>query len=119
MYVFGMFLLSAMAFVGPLQMEHPDGARPFGVFCEVCNMHNLLVWRCYNCGGQYCGRCIFRHRIVTGVTVAEMDADRVSANEVGEGMHILYFRFFQRLRSEMACDPAEANELFSRAYVCN
>ena len=107
---------SAMAFVGPVQ--NPHGYRPVGVFCDVCNM-SVLVWDCYNCGGMYCGRCIFRHRIVGGITVDDVDAGRVSANEVAEGMHAIYFRFFQRLGSEMASDPADANDMYSRPYLCH
>ena len=36
--------------------------------------------------------------------------DTVSGNEVAEGMHILYSRCFQRLSSDMASDPAWAND---------
>ena len=110
-----LYFLSAMAFVGPVQF--PQGYRPVGNDCDVCDT-NLLVWRCYSCGGQYCGRCIFLHRDVPGVTLADMDADLVNANEVAEGMHCLLFRYFQRLGSQMACDPAEANELYSRFNYC-
>ena len=81
------FCSAAMAFVGPVQ--NPHGYRPVRVFCEHCS-RNLLVWRCYNCGGQYCGRCVFLHRNVPGVAVEAMDADRVSANELAEGMHIIF-----------------------------
>ena len=105
-----------MAFVGPVQW--PQGSRPVWVFCEVCET-NLLVWRCYSCGGQYCGRCIFQHRNVPGVTVDECVADGRRANEVAEGMHQLWLRYFQRLSSTMACDPAEAVELYSRYYLCH
>ena len=84
---------SAMAMVGPV--PGPHGYRPVGVYCEVCDM-NLLTWRCYCCGGLYCGRCIFMHRDVPGLTLEEMDAGIVSANEVAEGMHCLWFRFFFR-----------------------
>ena len=104
-----------MAFVGPVRF--PQGYRPVGVYCDVCDT-NLLVWRCYNCGGQYCGRCIFRHRRVGHLSVADMDADRVDANEVAEGMHALYFGFYQRLLPEMASDPADANDRFSHGYLC-
>ena len=39
---------SAMAFVGPVRW--PQGYRPVGVYCDVCDT-NLLTWRCYSCGG--------------------------------------------------------------------
>ena len=104
-----------MAFVGPVQW--PQGYRPVGVYCEICDT-NLLTWRCYNCGGLYCGRCIFAHHDVPGVTVADMDADIVPANEVAEGMHCLWFRFFLRLRDLMASDPAEANARYSFGFIC-
>ena len=58
------------------------------------------------------------HHNVPGVTVADMDAGLVPANEVSEGMHALWFRFFERLSSQMACDPAEANDSFSNGFIC-
>ena len=79
--------LSAMAFVGPVQ--NPHGFRPVGVFCDVCNV-NLLVWQCYACGGQYCGRCIFRHRRIPGASVEDVDSGLISGNEVAEGMHTIF-----------------------------
>ena len=108
-------LQSVMAFVGPLQV--PYNYRPVGVYCDVCDT-NLLVWRCYSCGGQYCGRCIFQHRDVPGLTLAEVDAGHASANEVSEGMHALWLRFYQRLSSMMASDPADAADLYSEPYLC-
>ena len=104
-----------MAFVGPVWNIY--GYRPEGVFCDACNT-NLLVWRCFNCGGVSCGRSIFQHRDVPGVTIADIDMDRVSANEVAEGMHCLWRRIFERLSSEMASDPAIANEGYCRYFVC-
>ena len=107
---------SAMAFVGPVRW--PQGYRPVGVYCDVCDT-NLLTWRCYSCGGLYCGRCIFMHSPVPGVTFARYDAGLEDANEVAEGMHCLWFRGFERLRSLMACDPAAAaNDWFSRGFIC-
>ena len=109
------FCFSAMAFVGPVQW--PQGYRPVGVYCEVCDT-NLLTWRCYNCGGLYCGQCLFQHRLVPGYTQADVEADGGFANEVAEGMHCLYYRYWLRLSSEMALDPAEAAFLYSRPYIC-
>ena len=61
---------------------------------------------------------MFLHRNVHGVIVADMDAGFVDANEVAEGMHAIYFSFYQRLCSDMASDPAGANQQFSRFYLC-
>ena len=44
-----------------------------------------------------CGRCIFRHRNVPGASVEDIDEDRVSANEVAEGMHIRLFLFLSEV----------------------
>ena len=117
MSVASFMFFSAMAFVGPVQ--NPHGFRPVGVFCDVCNV-NLLVWQCYACGGQYCGRCIFRHRRIPGASVEDVDDGLISGNEVAEGMHTLFRRFWQRLSSDMATDPAEANAhfCFCRFYLC-
>ena len=104
-----------MAFVGPVMW--PQGYRPVGVYCDVCDT-NLLTWRCYTCGGLFCVRCIFMHRDVPGVTLAEVDAGLVPANEVAEGMHCLWFRFFERMSSRMASDPAEANAAYSSNFIC-
>ena len=107
--------LSAMAFIGPVQW--PQGYRPVSGYCHVCDT-NLLTWRCYHCSGLYCGRCIFMHADVPGATLADIDNDRVNANEVSEGMHALWFRFFERLGSEMACDPADASDYYGRRFRC-
>ena len=115
MSVASFMFFSAMAFVGPVQ--NPHGFRPVGVFCDVCNV-NLLVWQCYACGGQYCGRCIFRHRRIPGASVEDLDSGLISGNEVAEGMHIIFRRIWQRLSSDMATDPAEANASFCRLYLC-
>ena len=104
-----------MAFVGPVQW--PQGYRPVGVYCDVCDT-NLLTWRCYSCGGLFCGRCIFMHCNVHAVTIADVDAGLVDANEVAEGMHCLWFENFERLSSLMACCPADANAAFSRRFTC-
>ena len=106
---------STMAFVGPI--AGPHGYRPVGVFCAVCH-ENALVWQCYACGGSYCGRCIFQHRTIPGLSIDDMDSGEVSANEVAESMHILFFRYWRRLASELAMDPALANELYCRPYLC-
>ena len=52
------------------------------------------------------------------MTVADIDADRVIANEVAEGMHAIWFGYYRRLSSEMASDPAKANALYSRIHHC-
>ena len=105
-----------MAFVGPLHNRF--GVRPVAAFCEDCNT-NLLVWRCYNCVGQYCGRSICQHRIVPGASVEDVDLGWVSGNEVAEGMHAICWRHFQRLGSEMAIKPAGAHELLGGVYLCS
>ena len=104
-----------MSFVGPVMW--PQGYRPVGVYCDVCGT-NLLTWRCYCCGALFCGRCIFTHGDVQGVTLAEIDAGLVPANEVAEGMHCLWFRFVERMRSMMASDPAAANDLYMDRFTC-
>ena len=58
------------------------------------------------------------HADVPGATLADIDNDRVNANEVSEGMHALWFRFFERLGSEMACDPADASDYYGRRFRC-
>ena len=105
-----------MAFVCPLQNR--DGLRPVAVVCEDCST-NLLVWRCYNCGGQYCGRCICRRRIVPGVSVEDVDLGWVTGNELAEGMHFLKNVVVQRLGSHMAIDPAGAHDVFGGVYLCS
>ena len=107
--------LTAMAFVGPVRF--PQGYRPVGVYCETCDM-NLLVWRCYACGGQYCGRCIFRHRTIGSLTLGDVDAGWADANEVAEGMHAIYYGYYLRLGSEMASDPAGIAAFYCRFYLC-
>ena len=59
------------------------------------------------------------HRDVPGVTLAEVDAGLVPANEVAEGMHCLWFRFFERMSSRMASDPAGANDAYSSRFLCS
>ena len=104
-----------MAFVGPVAF--PQGYRPVGVFCEVCNT-NLLTWRCYACGGLYCGRCIFAHNDVPQVLPEDTAADGTFANDVAEGMHALWRSYFDRLGSEMASDLAGINDKYTRFYHC-
>ena len=82
--------LIAMAFVGPVW--NPHGYRPVGTHCNICN-EDLLVWRCYACGGQYCGRCIQQHRDVPNISPIELDSGSF-ANDLAEDMHILWYRFF-------------------------
>ena len=55
------------------------------------------------------------HRRVPGATAAEMDA---IANEISEGMHALWFWYFQKLSAEMASDPAAASARYGRSYIC-
>ena len=106
--------LLTMAFVGPVQ--NMFGYRPVGVFCEVCN-EDALVWQCMNCGGSLCGRCVFQHREVPGLALADINADRVDANEVAEGMFTLWNRFFERLTSTQAAGHSEAS-VFGSAVIC-
>ena len=105
-----------MAFVGPVMW--PQGYRPVGVYCDVCDT-NLLTWHCYSCGGLYCGRCIFMHNAVPRVALDEIDAGIWAANEVSEGMHALWFLFFERMSSRMASDPAGANDAYSSRFLCS
>ena len=91
----------AMA-VGPLGTRFP----PVAVRCDVCD-RDVMTWRCYRCGGTYCGYCIFRHGPLAGaVTLAEVEDGRVDPDELAEGMHALWWRLYQRLASEMASYPA-------------
>ena len=89
--------------VGPLNTGFPSVA----VHCEVCNV-DLLVWPCYSCGGQYCGRCIFLHADVPGVNLYDYDNDLVDPNEVAEGMHFQWRRLFERWGMLAAADSAYA-----------
>ena len=107
---------SAMAFVGPVW--NVGGYRPVGVYCEICDT-NLLTWRCYGCGGLYCGRCIFRHDAVPGASLAYYDAGIDDPNEVAEGMHCLWRRAYLRQASLIASDPAAAAFSWSnRGWRC-
>ena len=93
-----------MALVGLLNL----GIPPVAAHCADCNV-DLLVWPCYNCGGQFCGLCIFGHADVPGTDVTEALAGRsTKPNEVSEGMHYHWWMVFQRLGSEAAVDPADA-----------
>ena len=50
--------------------------------------------------------------------MADIDAGRVIANEVAEGMHAIWFGYYRRLSSVMASDPATAAALYSRVHDC-
>ena len=81
--------------------------------CQAGLVHRLGREReCQNL--LACGRCILQHRLVPQITQAEVEADGSFANEVAEGMHCLYYRYWLRLSSEMASDPAEAAFRYSR-----
>ena len=101
-----------MAFVGPLGLGHLAVAG----HCHVCNV-DFLVWPCYACGGRFCGRCIFQHQDVAGVNLRMMDEDRVDPNEVAEGMHNLFWRFWLRVVYALAADPAYAAFQYGRVFV--
>ena len=92
-----------MALVGRLNF----GIPPVAARCADCNV-DLLVWPCYNCGGQFCGHCIFQHANVPGTDLTQVLEGSSKANEVSEGMHYHWWMVFQRLGSEAAVDPAKA-----------
>ena len=71
-----------MALVGRLNF----GIPPVAARCADCNV-DLLVWPCYNCGGQFCGLCIFQHANVPGTDLTQVLEGSSKANEVSEGMH--------------------------------
>ena len=75
--------------------------------CADCNV-DLLVWPCYNCGGQFCGLCIFQHANVPGTDLTQVLEGSSKANEVSEGMHYHWWMVFQRLGSEAAVGPSKA-----------
>ena len=103
-----------MAFIGPLGLGIPAVA----VHCDVCNV-DLQVWPCYNCGSRFCGRCVFQHQDVAGVNLLMMDEGRVDPNEVAEGMHNLFWRFWLKVGYDSAADPAWAAWYYGRCFRCS
>ena len=92
-----------------------------GVFCENCNAQRL-TWHCHGCHGSFCGVCIFQHRGVPDVTVGQVLSGWVDANELAEGMSILWGLYMRRLSSGAASDPAATASHYARImdhYLCN
>ena len=65
-----------------------------------------MTWPCYRCGGTFCGHCVFLHADVGNVTVEQVDNEHVLADELAEGLHANAWKFWQRVASELAADPA-------------
>ena len=98
------FILASMAVVGPLGTRWP----PVALHCDHCQIP-VMSWRCYRCGGSYCGRCIFLHGLIPDMTPDVVaNWNYIELAELAEGMHAVCWRWWQRLASEAACDPAEA-----------
>ena len=98
------FIFASMAVVGPFGTRWP----PAALHCDHCQIP-VMCWRCYRCGGSYCGRCVFLHGDVPQMTPDDVaDYTYIELAEFAEGMHAYWWRWFQRLASEAACDPAEA-----------
>ena len=104
-----------MDFIGPVKNE--IGLRPLRVFCDVCNT-KILAWQCYACGGMYCGLCISLHKPQIIAPNAAALASGNSFWNFAEEINECDFLNFQQLSSEMALDPAGANERFCKFFAC-
>ena len=88
----------------PLQPRQHHNHHPIALHCDHCNVP-AFVFRCYNCEGNYCGRCVWKH----GANLTfELDDDAELADEVAEGMHALWWGIAQKVASKTASDPARA-----------